>query len=234
MLRGWKRAACRIAPATSLAALFVAIVAMAADAGYSRGVTPDLVSRYEARFGRGVSKRLTSWQEFVQRTTPASAAQGTEADAALLAAVNRFFNRVPAFTDPQHWKAEDYWATPAGTLASDGADCEDYAIAKYYTLKELGVPVARLRLVYVRAQLAGGAHMVLAYYPTPSADPLILDNLEGRIRPAKERTDLQPVYSFNDEDLMLAQANAPAIKLNPASNRMWATVMQSLQREQSN
>jgi predicted transglutaminase-like cysteine proteinase len=69
-----------------------------------------------------------------------------------------------------------------------------------------GVPVSKLRLVYVRATVGGPggevlAHMVLAYYAAPGAEPLILDNLIGEIRPASRRTDLEPVFSFNGEGL---------------------------------
>ena len=48
------------------------------------------------------------------------------------------------------------------------------------------------------------AHMVLAYYPSAGAEPLILDNLVRKIRPAGARDDLVPVYSFNGADLWLA------------------------------
>ncbi|MCX7148165.1 MAG: transglutaminase-like cysteine peptidase, partial [Rhodocyclales bacterium] len=84
-------------------------------------------------------------------------------------------------------------------------DCEDFAIIKYYSLRDAGVPLAKLRLVYVKATLNGPAgpyqqaHMVLAYYPTPNAEPLVLDNLIAEIRPASQRRDLQPVFSFNSE-----------------------------------
>lgn len=39
--------------------------------------------------------------------------------------------------------------------------------------------------------------MVVAYYPAPDAEPLILDNLLTTILPASERPDLIPVFSFN-------------------------------------
>lgn len=66
-----------------------------------------------------------------------------------------------------------------------------------------GVPSAKLRLVYVRAQIGAvtQAHMVLAYYRDPMAEPLILDNLLGDIRPASRRPDLTPVFSFNAEGM---------------------------------
>ena len=121
-----------------------------------------------------------------------------------LEAVNRFFNRRIAFyEDIEIWQRVDHWASPLETLDKGQGDCEDYAIAKYFALTAVGVPVAKLRLVYVRAQLNGGvqAHMVLAYYPTPEAEPLILDNLVTEIRVASRRPDLAPVFSFNGEGL---------------------------------
>jgi len=47
--------------------------------------------------------------------------------------------------------------------------------------------------------------MVLAYYSTPEAEPLILDNLINDIKPASIRNDLVPVYSFNGEGLWLSK-----------------------------
>ncbi|MGS0756971.1 transglutaminase-like cysteine peptidase, partial [Roseateles sp. GG27B] len=101
------------------------------------------------------------------------------------------------------WGQVDYWASPLESLDKGRGDCEDYAIAKYFSLLSAGVPVAKLRLVYVRALLGGRsvAHMVLAYYAQPGAEPLILDNLLPDVRPASQRPDLQPVFSFNSEGL---------------------------------
>ncbi len=120
--------------------------------------------------------------------------------------VNEFFNRRIKFVDDQkNWGENDYWATPIESLSKGAGDCEDYAIAKYFTLKFVGVPVAKMRITYVRAIIGGAgsnisqAHMVLTYYPTPDAEPLVLDNLVGEIRPASRRSDLQPIFSFNSE-----------------------------------
>jgi len=124
---------------------------------------------------------------------------------AQLHAVNQFFNtRIEFATDEQAWGQADYWASPLEALAKGRGDCEDYAIAKYFSLVAAGMPVARLRLVYVRAQLDDGpaqAHMVLAYYPRGGGDVLILDNLVDEVLPAARRGDLQPVFSFNSEGL---------------------------------
>jgi predicted transglutaminase-like cysteine proteinase len=125
-------------------------------------------------------------------------------DDARLEPINTWFNRSVIFrTDDAATGEADHWASPLETLQSGHGDCEDYAIAKYFSLIAVGTPVARLRLVYVRAQVAGNdaqAHM-LAYYPQPNAEPLILDNLVTSVRPASRRPDLTPVFSFNSEGL---------------------------------
>jgi predicted transglutaminase-like cysteine proteinase len=123
---------------------------------------------------------------------------------AQLGAVNGYFNRRIVFAEDSEARGQaDHWASPLESLAMGRGDCEDYAIAKYFSLLALGMPVARLRLVYVRAQIDGEAraHMVLAYYAQADAEPLILDNLVTTLRPASRRPDLQPVFSFNSEGL---------------------------------
>ncbi len=128
-------------------------------------------------------------------------------EAAQIKAVNDFYNRRIAYKeDIDNWGQLDYWASPLEALSKNAGDCEDYAIAKYFTLAALGVPHSKLRMVYVRATMAGAPngyvpHMVLAYYPQPQAEPLVLDNLQPEIRPAGERGDLAPVFSFNAEGL---------------------------------
>lgn len=133
-----------------------------------------------------------------------------------LQAVNQFFNRRIQFReDIEVWGQEDYWASPVEMLDKGQGDCEDFAMAKYFSLLSLGMPTAKLRLVYVRAQLGGPggvvqAHMVLAYYAQPQAEPLILDNLISELRPASRRPDLTPVFSFNSDGLWQGVGNTTA------------------------
>ncbi|MFG6415320.1 transglutaminase-like cysteine peptidase [Roseateles sp. DC23W] len=118
--------------------------------------------------------------------------------------INDFFNRRLAFRDDAvTWGLPDYWASPLESLERRAGDCEDYAIAKYFSLVASGVPAARLRMVYVRARMDGRslAHMVLAYHAQPDAEPLILDNLRTEVLPASQRPDLTPVFSFNTDGL---------------------------------
>lgn len=126
--------------------------------------------------------------------------------------MNDFWNRVAlAGEDINIWGVEDYWATPLETLGKAAADCEDYVIGKYFSLLHLGVPADKLRFIYVRARVAGTsiAHMVLGYYTSPDAEPLILDNLTSLIRPASKRPDLTPVFSFNSQGVYVS-GNAPS------------------------
>jgi predicted transglutaminase-like cysteine proteinase len=122
-------------------------------------------------------------------------------------AINQFFNHRILFRDDiEVWGQIDYWSSPLETLDKGQGDCEDYAIAKYFSLLAVGMPVSKLRLVYVRAEIGGPqgavqAHMVLAYYAAPGAEPMILDNLISELRPASRRPDLVPVFSFNSEGL---------------------------------
>lgn len=123
--------------------------------------------------------------------------------------INGFINHhIRIFDDDINiWGKSDYWATPLEALGREAGDCEDYSIAKYLLLRNLGIANDKLRLIYVRAQIGGPqsrifqAHMVLGYYAEPNAEPLILDNLIGEVRIASRRTDLRPIFSFNSDGL---------------------------------
>ncbi|MFZ6046681.1 cysteine protease LapG [Pseudomonas sp. CR3202] len=139
--------------------------------------------------------RILAWSDLIQASVELPEAEK-------LGAVNRFFNHELRFSDDTRiWRDNDYWATPVEALVQGAGDCEDYAIAKYFTLRRLGVPAEKLRITYVKALRQNQAHMVLTYYKTPTADPLVLDNLVGDISPASQRSDLLPVYAFNAEGL---------------------------------
>lgn len=122
-----------------------------------------------------------------------------------LKSVNHFFNQLQFVSDLSHWGKNDYWATPWEMLASDGGDCEDFATAKYFTLRRLAIPDEKMHLTYVKSLKLNQPHMVLSYYAEPTADPLILDNLMEAILPASQRTDLIPVYSFNGQGFWLTR-----------------------------
>lgn len=163
-----------------------------------------LLQLAQARYGESAVATVNQWREVV------AGSQGLP-EREQLARINDFFNHGIVFVDDaMAWGRADYWATPLETMGRGRGDCEDFAIAKYVSLRRLGVPLDKLRLTYVRASTGGisQAHMVLAYYPSPSAEPLILDNLISEIQPASRRPDLFPVFSFNSEGLWVG--NGPS------------------------
>lgn len=161
-------------------------------------VTPALLDSVKARYGEYARRRVARWGEILEtrRDTPISEK---------LSVVNSFFNQMMFTSDLEHWGVADYWATPLELLETQAGDCEDFALAKYFTLRELGIPADKLRLTYVKSIELNQAHMVLTFYKEPKAEPLVLDNLVAEIEPSSKRTDLVPIYSFNGDGLWLAK-----------------------------
>lgn len=174
------------------------LIAIIVTAKSSFTLDAAVLNAAEKRYGPGARANLVAWQQFILD-------DNSTGDLERLERVNTFFNRLTFVSDVIHWSQKDYWATPIEFLASDGGDCEDFALAKYFTLKLLGVAEEKLHLTYVKALSLNQSHMVLTYYEKPGAVPLILDNLNGAIEPATKRTDLLPVYTFNGSGLWLAK-----------------------------
>ena len=175
------------------------------------GVLPLTVKgKVHDQFGEEGVQRLERWEKLVWDISYHHVPDQ-------LRAVNHFFNQLQFRTDQEHWQQADYWATPVETLASNGGDCEDFAIAKYFTLRQLGVPAAQMRITYVRALKLNEPHMVLTYYPR-RGEPLVLDILVPDLLPASQRTDLEPVYSFNAEGRWQAKSRGQETRLGEADD----------------
>jgi predicted transglutaminase-like cysteine proteinase len=157
-----------------------------------------LLNKVEQDYGRQAKQRLLDWQDLINDDQSTNAMEK-------LVKVNEFFNQQEFISDLLLWKERDYWATPVEFLAQNGGDCEDFSIAKYITLKKLGIDEDKLNLTYAKAVELDQAHMVVTYYAQPGSEPLILDNLNNEIKPASERPDLLPVFSFNGAGLWLAK-----------------------------
>ena len=112
-----------------------------------------------------------------------------------LQAVNEFLNEWRYRADDKNYGQRDYWATPLEFLGRSG-DCEDYAIAKYVTLRELGFAPEHLRLVVVRDVARDLAHAVLAVYLDDEV--YVLDNLTNAILPQERVRHYVPYYSVNE------------------------------------
>ncbi|MFT5420348.1 MAG: putative transglutaminase-like cysteine proteinase [Candidatus Endobugula sp.] len=156
----------------------------------------------EKKYGVPASVRIAKWSEVLNKF----AANKSIADDAMARFANDYFNQVRWEWDIKHWGVEDYWATPIETLGTYAGDCEDFSIGKYFSLTTMGMNTEKLRITYVKALELNLAHMVLAYYPYPGAEPLILDNINKTILPASQRKDLLPIYGFNGDGIWLAKS----------------------------
>jgi predicted transglutaminase-like cysteine proteinase len=203
-----------------LLVIFLPLLLKAAD------VLPEFSEKYlaaaEKKYGAGAKNRMQEWSRLI-------AENRNKPEQEKLQLVNSFFNRVPYVSDQKHWRKKDYWATPAEMLASHGADCEDYAIAKYFTLVALGVDNSKLKITYVKA--ISEAHMVLTYYSQPNAIPLVLDNLIPHIKPASQRPDLKPVYAFNADGMWLVKSQTLGRIGDSGNIRFWREMKSRMGKE---
>jgi predicted transglutaminase-like cysteine proteinase len=163
-------------------------------------------------------RRFKAWLKIIKSNRKTT-------DKKKLEKVNSFFNLFAFQSDRQYMGAADVWKTPEEFVSDGGGDCEDYAIAKYFTLQALGVPMDKLRITYVKSKTLNQAHMVLSYYPTPESDPLILDNLDSKIKTASKRPDLVPVYSFNTQELWLAGPSYSSKHMGTNNLKKWKGVI---------
>ena len=189
-----------------------------------------IISLATERYGARGTQVMTEWSELIAKAKDLSEPEKLEE-------VNNFMNRRIAFEDDiKVWGTKDYWATPLESLGRGAGDCEDYSIAKYVTLLQLGVPNNKLRLIYVRARMGSSsaaptqAHMVLGYFENPEDEPLILDNLITSIRPAARRRDLTPVFSFNSDGLW-AGAGSDAKGDPTARLSLWRGVIDRMSQD---
>ena len=185
-----------------------AAMAMVFPMAYAAGYNADkLLKTLTQRWGPSTASRFQEWQKTVDEAKQMPSVEQK------LQKINDFWNkRIQFMDDPEAWGLPDYWATPMESLGHEKGDCEDFAIAKYFTLLAANLEVAQLRLIYVKAKIGGAsssivqAHMVLGFFKTPDAEPLILDNLLNDIHPASRRPDLVPVFSFNSQGISAGTA----------------------------
>ena len=222
----WVKSTVRFSRGGILVLVTIAANALLSDESRLDFVT--ILATLSTQYGAQAEARGIAWQENV--TTLGGLTVQEQ-----LAAVNQFFNRrVRWKTDLEIYGTEDFWATPAETLGRGTGDCEDFTIAKYATLRHLGVPAEQLRLTYVQLKVTNTrsqAHMVLAWYANPNTTPLILDNANPRILPASQRRDLQPIFSFNSEELWLGNSRA-STSASPSSRiSQWRQMIARSERE---
>jgi len=182
-----------------------------------------IITALERNYGPRAANRGSAWFNILHSAQQLS-------DAEKLIKVNNFFNMLYFVDDQKLWGESNYWATPVEFIGANGGDCEEFAIAKYFTLLALGIDDKKMRITMVKALRLNQYHMVLSYYKTPGSVPLVLDNLETKIKPADQRQDLYPVYSFNGQQLWLNKEKGQGV-LAGKSDRLkrWTNLNQRME-----
>lgn len=130
--------------------------------------------------------RFNSFNNFVKNISSKNEAQK-------VIEVNRFFNHYRYASDKHTYNKVDYWASRNEFIKRGIGDCEDFAIAKYFTLLDLGVPAHKLSLVVTK--LRGTNHLVLAY--STNKKVYFLDNVTNKI--SSNRNDLTIQFTVSKE-----------------------------------
>lgn len=180
---------------------------------------PILLEKIKAKYGESAHERARAWLVFAWQSQ-------TMDDFDKVVKTNDFFNQLTFIPDEKLWGKEDYWASMAEFIGAGGGDCEDFTLAKYYTLVFLGIKPESLKLVYVNVKDYNEAHMVLAYYAEGSTQPQLLDNLDKQVKLASLRPDLEPIYSFDTEDIWLHKQVGQGELIGKASTiKPWVRVL---------
>ncbi len=173
------------------------VVAVSAQTTTRFFVPEKLVNSFEKKYSQQAVRRLNGLLVMMEKQT------GLPEDQIVIN-VNSFFNQLEYRSDIKTWNKSDYWASRLEFLGKGQGDCEDYAVSKFLTMIQLGVPDKKLFLTYVRAiGFPEPAHLVVTYYKKMGTVPFVLDNYNKKILPATQRTDLVPVYSFTAKDLYI-------------------------------
>ena len=144
-----------------------------------------------------------------------------------LSHVNSFMNKIFPAHDISTKASIDYWATPKEFLIQGHGDCEDYAIAKYFTLLEIGIPKEKLYFAVVDVKGERASHMVLFYLENKKSTPLVLDNLSSKVIPLTQREKLIPRFAFNEIDSykFTNQKFTEKVKINWGKENKWEKLL---------
>lgn len=206
--------------------LLMLLCSTAPLAAYNSVVTSESYEKIRNEYGRAAESRLKQWQQII--TDEQDSTEWHQSNK-----INKFFNKSITYKNDLHlWGKKDYWASPTETISRGQGDCEDYAIAKFFSLIALGVSEDKLRLMYVRHLKVNEPHMVLIYFETPQSIPWVLDNYHPKILPANKRPDLKPIYSFNGKGLWMAKAKGLGRKVhNSMGNSAWDDLKRRIEAE---
>lgn len=122
--------------------------------------------------------------------------------------VNHLINSQKYIVDSRNWGQSDYWETPI-EFFKRGGDCEDFAIAKYTSLRALGVPEERLRIAIVHDKIKDIPHAVLIVYTDRGA--IMLDNQMANPVYTSQTERYRPIFSINRQAWWLHKAPSATV-----------------------
>lgn len=196
-------------PSLALAVILVIFNSCASRSASAKfAISAPLLQEIEKEYGYAAKRRALSLVDMMNQVRDMDEIHKLEK-------VNAFFNRSAYVSDSKVWGTSDYWATRLEFIAKDRGDCEDFTVAKYFTLKDLEIPASKLFITYAQSLRYHRPHLMLTYYTAPGAVPLVLDNCDDTILLSSQRPDLVPIYSINGADFFGAD-RLKIIRLFPA------------------
>jgi predicted transglutaminase-like cysteine proteinase len=141
--------------------------------------------------------------------------------------INSFYNQILPEQDKQKYGISDYWSTRKEFLIEGRGDCEDYTIAKYFSLLENGFSKDSLFLAVVKVTGYTTSHMVLFYFKSKDAIPYVLDNLSFKVLPLNKRPSLHVKVIFNENGsfLMNGYKIGKKVKINWGKKDKWKDLL---------
>ncbi len=208
-----------------LVSMVIVLTSLPLAIAYDKKQLRNIIEAVSGSYGSKAVRRFEKWYKLIESNLG-------ERELKKLTIVNDFINRAKRKSDAANYGKSDYWSTPLELLGRNKGDCEDFSIAKYFTLKMMNVSTDKLRIAYVTALELRQAHVVLAYYKTPNSEPLILDSLKPQILPASLRSDLKYIYSFNSEFIWMSKSRGKDLKVNMSGRfKKWSDLMSKMRRE---
>lgn len=144
-------------------------------------IQKEIIEQFAKRYGNAALVRLNYLDRALKRLQTKSLTEQ-------LAKVNTLVNKLNYATDRQHWKQENYWATPLETLGTSYTDTEDAALLKYLLLVKLGLNPNNIQLIekktsYNSKDFLSSENVSLLYFPDLSKDPIVLDYSQESLLP---------------------------------------------------
>lgn len=135
--------------------------------------------------------------------------------------VNQWFQKYSYKLDKNIFGQEDYWASPV-EFFQRGGDCEDFAIVKYMTLRQLGFSTNDMKIAMVYDVYSGTDHSFLIV--NYNGSEFVMDNREKVTVSRYLKNRYKMHYAFNEDavwtynkPVMASRARSPDSAILPGN-----------------